>query len=59
MQEQGSSKMLIEQLNAGIVNPSRKKRYYAVNQWLKCIAEVYESTNLDIRSYLRAFSYNL
>jgi len=51
--------MLIEQLNAGIVNPSRKKRYYAVNQWLKCIAEVYESTNLDIRSYLRAFSYNL
>ena len=47
MQEQGSNQIVIEQLNAGIVGPPRKKMYDAVNQRLKGIVELYDSTNLD------------
>jgi len=59
MQEQGSNEIVIEQLNAGIVGPPRKKVNDAVNQRLKGIDELYHSTNLDINSYLRAIAHNL
>jgi len=59
MQELGSNEIVIEQLNAGIVGPPRKKMYGAVNQRLKGIVELYDSTNLDINSYLRAIAHNL
>ena len=59
MQEQGSNEIVIEQLNAGIVGPPWKKMYGAVNQRLKGIVELYDSTNLDINSYLRAIAHNL
>ncbi|CAK8697796.1 unnamed protein product [Clavelina lepadiformis] len=58
-QEQGSNEIFIEKLNAGIAGPPRKKRYDAVNQRLKSIVENYDSTNININSYLRAIAHNL
>jgi len=59
MQEQSSNEIVIERLNAGIVGPPLKNRYDAVNQRLKIIVEVYDSANMNIRSYLRAIAHNL
>jgi len=59
MQKQGSNEIVIDQLNAGIVGPPRKKVYHALNQRLKGIVELYDSTILDINSYLRAIAHNL
>ncbi|CAK8694693.1 unnamed protein product [Clavelina lepadiformis] len=58
-QEQGSNEMFIEQWSARIAGPPRKKRYDAVNQRLRSIVENYDSTNMDIKSYLRAIAHNL
>jgi len=59
MLEQGSNEIVIEQLTAGIVGPPRKKAHNAVNQRLKGIIELYDSTNLDTNSYLRVIAHNL
>jgi len=59
MQDQVSNEIVIEQLNAGIVGPPRKKVYDAFNQRLKGIVQLYDSTNLDINSYLRAIAHIL